>query len=158
MNIDQPYRVGHHGTKTWNAPPEMVFPFLFPVKEMDWIPDWEPKKVISNSGLMEENCLFIEPTTPHDAIWVVCCYVLNERLEMYRVAPGVTVSKFSIQLISLSHIDAETTQATLFYEHTSIGEEGDKVVREFTEDNFNVFMSHFEMAINHYLHTGQKTG
>ena len=153
MKIAQPKRRKHSCIQTWNATPDKAFPLLCPVRETDWIPDWDPKLVVSNSGVMELDCLFIEPDTPNDAIWIVTRYDPNRFVEMYRTAPAVTVSKFSI---TLDEAKDGTTRAFISYEHTALSNEGEKAVNNFTSEHFNELMNHFEAAINHYLSTGQK--
>lgn len=150
MNIVSPNRRKHSCTQTWKGEVESVFPLLCPVKEADWIPGWEPNLVISASGIMEKNCIFLEPEGENEAIWVVTSYQKNRFLDMYRVLPGIAVSQFTIML----EANVKHTTAQVAYEHTSLGAAGDELVNEFTEENFKEFMSHFEVAINHYLETG----
>jgi hypothetical protein len=154
MNIVNPNRGKHSCTQTWNGKVESVFPLLCPVKEADWVPGWEPNLVVSSSGVMEKNCIFLEPEGENEAVWVVTAYENNHYLDMYRVMPGVAVSQFTIILDE----DENYTKACISYEHTSLGEAGDELVNEFTEGGFNEFMSHFEAAINHYLETGSMIG
>ncbi len=155
MKIIKPKRRKHTCVQIWKAAPDKVFPLLCPVRETDWIPGWDPKLVVSNSGVMERDCLFVEPETPSDAIWIVTSYEPNRFVEMYKTVPEVTVSKFSIRL---DPGQENTTRACVFYEHTAIGQKGEKVVDDFTADSFTEFMNYFEAAINHYLTTGQIIG
>ncbi len=153
MKIIKPKRREHRCLQTWKAAPEKVFPLLCPVRETDWIPGWQPKFVVSNSGVMELDCIFVEPATPNDATWIVTRYELNRFVEMYRIVPEATVRKFSIKL---EPGPENTSRAYVAYDFTAIGKEGEKVVDEFTAASFNEFMKRFETAINHYLTTGQK--
>lgn len=150
MKIIKPNRRKHGCHQTWKGTVDSVFPLLCPVKEADWVPGWEPRLVISNSGLMEKNCIFIEPEGDNEAIWIVTAYERNRYLDMYRILPGVTASQFTISLEE----NNDLTDAHITYEHTSLGVGGDKIIQAFTEDYFNEFMLHFETAINHYLETG----
>lgn len=153
MKIVEPKRRKHSCVQTWKSTPDRVFPLLCPVRETDWIPGWDPQLVVSNTGVMEHDCIFVEPATPNDAIWIVTSYDPNRFVEMYRTVPGVTVSKFSIKLEATQD---NATSAFVTYEHTAIGDEGEKIVDGFTADSFAEFMSHFDAAINHYLTTGSK--
>src|SRR2546427_13050450 len=38
-------RVTHEYTQTNDAPPEIVFPLLCPVREADWVPGWQYKMI-----------------------------------------------------------------------------------------------------------------
>jgi len=153
VKIISPKRRKHSCNQIWKGNVSSVFPLLCPVREIDWIPDWEPNLVVSDSGLMEKNCLFTENESENEAIWIVTQYEKDKFVDMYRVLPGVTVSQFSI---SLDIKNQNSTSACISYEHTALSEAGEKVVDDFTEENFLSFMSHFELAINHYLVTGEK--
>ena len=153
MKVIQPKRKEHRCVQIWNANPERVFPLLCPVRETDWVPDWNPKLVVSNSGVMELDCIFITAEEQSDAIWIVSGYEPNRYVEMYTVIPGSTVRKFSIRLDSE---EENKTKASIFYEYTALTKGGEKVVNDFDKANFAEFTNHFEIAINHYLITGRK--
>lgn len=155
MKMIKPKRRKHSCSQVWKGKISAVFPLLCPVREADWIPDWDPVLVVSDSGFMEKNCLFIENESGNEAIWVVTRYEKDQLVEMYRVLPGVTVSQFSIKL---DKGNENSTNAYISYEHTALSDSGQKVVDEFTEESFLAFMSHFESAVNHYLVTGEKIG
>ena len=53
MNIIKPLRVARSYTQRLVAEPSAVFPLLCPVREADWIEDWDPICVFSNSGTAE---------------------------------------------------------------------------------------------------------
>lgn len=153
MKIVQPVRKKHSCTQVWKGTRDEVFPLLCPVKEKDWTPDWDPKLVISNSGVMEQECLFVEEDTPCDAIWVVSKHdPVNFEVAMYRIVPGVIVGRFAITLDSEK---GKSTSASISYEQTALGKDGEKIVDEFTGESFTEFMNEFSLAINHYLTTGK---
>src|SRR5438309_9734446 len=68
-------RVTHEYTQTNDAPPEIVFPLLCPVREADWVPGWQYKMIYSKSGVAEAGCVF---TTPNgdgtETTWLVTQY------------------------------------------------------------------------------------
>ena len=152
MIITRPTRRRHQCHQTWKGTVNSVFPLLCPVKEVDWIPGWEPSLVISESGVMENNCIFLEPEEEKEAIWIVTAYEKNRCLDMYRILPGVAVSRFTIHLQD----NGDSSNADISYEHTALGQPGHKLIDEFTEERFIAFMGQFEKAINHYLITGTK--
>ena len=158
MNIKKPNQKKHSYAKHLNAPPETVFPLLCPVLEVEWAPGWMPEMVISQSGVCEQDCIFITPpelpSEPKNSIWVVTKYDPgNWALEMYKVAPEHTISKLEISLVCDS---GNSTTAHISYEITAIGAAGDKFMEEFTEDWYEGFMVEWEKAMNHYLDTGHK--
>jgi len=153
MKINQPIRRKHSCVQIWKGTRNEVFPLLCPVKEKDWTPDWDPKLVVSNSGVMEQECLFVETDTPNDAIWIVTKYdPVNFEVAMYRIVPEVIVGKFAIKL---DKEEEKSTSASVSYEQTALGTNGEKIVNDFTVESFNKFMEEFKAAINHYLTTGK---
>ena len=158
MNITKPNRKKHSYTQHLNAPPETVFPLLCPVAELKWTPGWMPEMVFSISGVVEQECVFITPpempSEPHNSIWIVSNYdPSNLSLIMYKVAPEYTISKLEISLESESE---NSTSANVSYEITAIGVAGDRFMEEFTPEWYKDFMLDWEMALNHYLNTGEK--
>ena len=154
MKIEKPNRIKHSFVQTLNASPERVFPLLCPTMEREWAPGWDPVKVISSSGVAEEGCIFITPTEPQDAIWIITHHDAEEfTLEMYKVTPGHTVGKIEI---ALSSDGDHGTKAKVSYEYTSLSAEGDLFIEAFTPAYYNQFMEEWERALNHYLKTGEK--
>ena len=154
MKIKQPRRVKHSYTQSLSASPEKVFPLLCPVREIEWVPDWNPELVISSSGVAEEGCVFVTPGTPENAIWVITHYDPETySIEMVKITPNHTVGKLEI---SLSDDGAGGTRAKVAYEFTALNSEGEAFLDEFTEEWYQDFMKNWERALNHYLSTGQK--
>lgn len=153
MKIIQPVRKRHSCNQVWKGTRDEVFPLLCPVKEKDWTPGWDPKLVVSNSGAIEQECLFVEADTPNDAIWVVSKHdPVNFEVAMYRIVPEVIVGRLAITLDSE---EGKSTNASVSYEQTALGKDGEKIVNEFTAESFTEFMDEFTLAINHYLTTGK---
>lgn len=152
----KPHRVRHSHTQQINATPGEVFPLLCPVRELDWVHDWRPDWVISDSGFAEPGCVFQTPgdgQTPA-ATWVVADYDPAAcRLSMIRVIPEHTVTRLdaSLQADGQGH-----TRATIAYEFTALGQAGGRFVAECTTDWYRRFMERWETAMNHYLATGEK--
>ncbi len=158
MNIKKPNRKKYGYAQHLNAPPETVFPLLCPVLEVEWVPDWLPEMVISQSGVCEQDCIFITPpeipSKPESSIWLVTKYDSdNLALEMYKVAPGHSISKLEISLIGGSD---NTTTAHISYEITALAATGDKFIEAFNEEWYEGFMVEWEKQMNYYLETGKK--
>ena len=154
MKIVRPKRIRHSYTQTLIAPPERVFPLLCPVREIEWVPDWDPDLVLSNSGVAEADCVFVTPGSPSKAIWVITHYDPEGfRLEMIKVVPNHTVSKLEI---ALTPDGTDGTTAEVAYAYTSLGPEGDAFLDELTEEWYQGFMEEWENALNHYLSTREK--
>lgn len=80
MQIQAPISKAHQAIQIWQGTPQKIFPLLCPVRETEWIAEWSPLKVISNSGLMELECIFTEADGEQTAIWLVTDAVLHGEL------------------------------------------------------------------------------
>lgn len=152
--IRRPNRARHSYTQSIKGPPEAVFALCCPVREIDWVPGWNPDWVVSDCGVAEQDCIFQTPADPFPAIWVISRHdPVDFRMEMFKITPGHTVCKLEISLDP----DGEGTLARIAYQFTSLGPPGDDFIKEFTADWYENFMRGWESAMNHYLLTGEIT-
>jgi hypothetical protein len=151
MTITPPNRVTRTYTQRLVAEPSAVFQQLCPVREADWIADWDPVAVYSNSGVAEPDCVFVTPAAPGDAVWYITRHEPQNTLaEMLKIVPTVTATKISIRLRpAVTGSEAEIT-----YMHTSLGPAGDAFIEAFTEEHYRAFMETWERRLNHYLTHG----
>ncbi len=150
LSVEKPHRRKHSYVQRILAPPSRVFPLLCPVLEVEWVPGWMPGKVISESGVAEQECIFVTPNEPYDdAIWIVSKHnPVSLCVEMYKVTPGHTVGKLEA---SLSPAEDDTTDVRISYEFTAIGPSGEEFLSEFTVGWYERFMVEWEAAMNRYL-------
>jgi hypothetical protein len=154
MKVAQPNSVTRSYTQSVCRPPAEVFPLLCPVREAEWVNGWEPRLVLTESGVGETGCIFVTPGLPQDSVWIMTD-VDPEALHIaiLKVIPGVVVGSIEIQL----RADGEdATEADISYTYTSITEYGDRMLEEFTEEHFRAFMETWENEINHFLVTGTR--
>ena len=151
MKIIKPNRVTRTYTQPLVAEPSKVFPLLCPVREADWIEDWEPLVVFSHTGVAEQDCVFVTGAEPINAIWYITRHEPANFVEMVKITPMVTACKLTIQLRPVER----GSEATVTYTHTSLGAEGDTFVASFTEEYYHQFMQDWETRINHYLIHGR---
>ena len=153
MNIVKPHRVTRSYTQTLVAGPDEVFPLLGPVRETEWVNGWHPRLVISESGVVERDCVFITAAGPQEAIWVVTVHEpAKHHLEIVKLIPGIVAGMIVIQLAATP----EGCSADISYSFTALGPDGDRVVNEFTQEHFDEFMVTWESELNHFLTTGDK--
>lgn len=153
MEIKKPYRVSHTFVQTINGTIKEIMPLYCPVREQDWIENWKPIVVYSNSGLVETDCVFITEHGSREVVWIVTDYnVETGHVEMFYHVPGILVTKLEIKV---EEIAVEKASVTLTYSKTSLGVTGDKVLKDFTKEHFDVMMHSWEKAMNHYIKTGQ---
>lgn len=147
MKIVPPLRVTRTYTQHLAAPSASVFPLLCPVREAEWIPGWDPRLVISASGVAESDCVFVTAAEPADAIWYVTRHEPCGFVEMIRITPEVTACRLTIRLRDAGG----RCEADVTYSHTSLGPRGDAFVASFTEEHYRAFMQDWETRLNRYL-------
>ena len=97
MKTARPNRITHRYTQSLNAAPEQVFPLLCPVRELEWARAWNPSLVLSHSGVIEADCVFVTPGESEDTTWIVTRHDPERfRLEMVTVMPDSIVGKLEI--------------------------------------------------------------
>ena len=151
MNITKPVRATRSYTQSLIAAPEVVFPLLCPVREADWIESWDPALVVSTTGVAEVDCVFTTKAEPIDAIWYITRHEpASGFVEMLKVTPNITACRLTIQLRAVP----TGCEADITYSHTSLGPQGDAIVRSFTDEFYAQFMKDWESRLNHYLRHG----
>ena len=154
MRVEQPHRVSRSYTQQLGAGPDRVFELLCPVRETEWVNDWRPKVVFTESGLAEPGCVFITPSVPEDALWLMTEYDRGRhRLQIVKMIPGVVVGTIDIDLKAAG---SDACEADITYAYTALSDHGDRALEEFTEAHFESFMKTWERELNHYLETGSK--
>jgi hypothetical protein len=97
--------------------------------------------------------VFVTSAGPEEAIWMITRHEPeNHLLEITKVIPGIVVGTIRIRLAAA----AQGSTADISYTFTALGPDGDRVVREFTQEHFDEFMRTWERELNHYLATGER--
>ena len=157
MIIHPPIRVSHTYRQTLDATPDDILPLLCPVREAEWVPGWAPRLVLSSSGFVERDCIFITPDPAAgpeaEAVWTVLEFDRDARtVEMLKVTPGFLVVRLSIVLRPReggSHADVT-------YTYTALGPIGEEFVRTRPAEAYSAFMRGWEAALTAYLRTRQE--
>lgn len=154
MRVEKPCRVNRNFTQHLCAPADEVFPLLCPVREMEWVKDWRPKMVISESGVAEPGCIFVTPGIPEDALWLMTVHdPVEHRLEIIKIIPGMVIGTITVRITA----DGESAcTADIEYAYTALSEHGERALEEFTEEHFRGFMKTWEAELNYFLRTGEK--
>jgi len=151
MKIVAPVRAVRSYTQQLLGSPELVFPLLCPVREADWIDEWNSLLVISSTGVAEPDCVFTTPASPIEAVWYITRHEPEAGfIEMVKITPSVTACRLTIQVSEALGGSA----ALVTYSHTSLGPEGDKFVATFSEEYYLKFMRDWEVRLNHFLKHG----
>lgn len=155
MNVLLPVRVRHEHTHRLVGAPDEVFPMLCPVREVEWVSDWDPYVVFSSSGVAEQGCVFVTRDEDTESIWVITHHDPEaHRVEMVKVTPGLTAAKLEFAVEAAG--DGQSRMHVV-YSHTALSREGRKSVAEFDEERWQGFMSKMERELNHYLGSGDRS-
>ena len=154
MRVEKPCRVRRSFTQHLCAPADEVFPLLCPIREMEWVKDWRPKLVVTESGVAEPGCIFVTPGVPEDALWLMRVHdPVRHRLEIIKIIPGMVIGTITVDLTA----DGESAcTADITYAYTALSAHGERAIGEFTEQHFRGFMKTWEAELNHFLRTGDK--
>ncbi len=149
MEVAEPVTVARSYTQKIHASPEEVFPLLCPVREAEWVPGWDPLVVFTQSGLMEQDCIFLTGEDGPESFWVTTRHDRrNLQLELVKVTPGMTIGKISIALKANGD---EGTDLEVTYRYTAVSQAGQDFVDGYSEDYFVQFMRQWEKALNDYM-------
>jgi hypothetical protein len=153
MNVLLPVRVRREHTHRLVGPPDAAFPMLCPVREVEWVSEWDPYVVFSNSGVAEPDCVFVTRDGENESIWVITHHDPESyRLEMVKITPGLTAAKLEFAL----EADGEkASKMHVAYSHTALSREGRKFVADFDEERWAGFMDKMGRELNHYLGSGE---
>lgn len=156
MRIETPYRRKQSATIEVAADPDAVFALMCPVREYEWEPGWKTNLILSESGLIEEGCVFTTPggasaassAKSREAVWVTPIHDrAARRLLMIKVTPDEAVTRLDIAVDATNGGSSVTTS----YEHTAISAAGRTVVDQHTEERFAAMMSRWTRAIEDRL-------
>jgi hypothetical protein len=123
-----------------DAAPETIFPLLCPVREREWIAGWTADVVYSESGLIEDGCIF---TTRHpqlgEAIYVTSRHEKDAGcVEFVVFYPGKCVQQLEI---ALARRPEGGTSVRWSRTYTGLSREGNACIEAITEDVFRQQMS-----------------
>lgn len=135
-----------------NSTPDKIFPLLCPKREYDWIETWNCDIIFSNSGFAELDCVF-NTNFPGDVkeTWIVDKYDKGKNIQFIRFSE-IRVMRYSISLID--NIDGTTT-AKWELIMTSLNNEGNLYIENFSNLEFTNRLKALEKMLNYYLTTGE---
>jgi len=148
-------RITRSYRQTINAPPDIVFPLLCPVRETEWLDGWIYEMIYSGSGLAEEGCVFSTPGDgEEDTVWVISRYDKKKCfIQFTRFTP---VSRICVLKIIVTSKVEKTSNVDISYTYTGITEAGNTWIENFTESAFLNAVKFWERSMNHFLETGER--
>ncbi len=150
MTTIEPQRVTRSYMMTLRAGVERVFPLLCPVREHEYLDDWNATILYSESGVAEPGCVF---QTPNEGGPPTTWYIAEHnpaagKILFVTFTPESRVSQLDVRVRPVSDV---ATEATFTYTHTAIAPDGRDFIGGFTEDVFQAKMGTFERKLNGYL-------
>lgn len=132
-----------------------VFPFLCPVREYDWIPQWRCRLVYSASGYAELGCVFQTDFDDQYGLetWVVSRYEKDNGIAFVRTGEHRT-TRYTISLTA----DDETTTLLWHQELTSLSARGDELLAHASSTEFTGMMQQLEQLLAGYLNNQKGLG
>lgn len=132
-------------------PAEDIWPQLCPVREYDWIEDWECEILHSKSGFNELGCVFHTdfPTEGGPETWLTCRFDPMERIEFVRTNAW-RIAHYIIE------VEPSKTGTTLKWtQHvTALNKQGNEYVKHKSEV-FKATIKGLEKMLTYYLATGE---
>ena len=152
MRIEKPYRRKQTAVIDVAAAPDDLFALMCPVREYEWEPGWTTNIILTESGLVEEGCIFTTPAGASiastdkscEALWVTPFYDARERrLTMIKFTPDECVTRLDIDVAPTSG----GALATVSYEHTALSNAGRRIVDDHGAANFEAMTAQWKAAI-----------
>ncbi len=154
--VEKPYRRKRTASFEIAASPDAVFAMMCPVREYEWEPGWLTNLILSDSGLVEEGCIFTTPAGASissdedsaEAIWVTPFHDPEKRrLTMIKVTPKECVTRLDIGVDET----ADGASVTASYEHTALSPRGREIVDGHTERSYAALMTGWRAALSESL-------
>ncbi len=135
------------------APPAAVFPLLCPVREFDWIPEWDCRLVYTASGLAEPGCVFQTDRAADGGLdtWVISRHEPPLRIGFVRINP-LRAIQYDIRL---EPVGDDSTILVWKQVITALSDEGDSHVAALLEADFVAGIEKLEELMNRYLESNR---
>ena len=147
--VEKPAKAKRSYIQKLVASASKVFPLLCPVRELEWVPGWSLDAAFSESGVAEEDCVFVTCEEKNKATWMITRHEpSNFFVEMVKILPDQTASKLRILLTDTG---SNSCDALVSYTHVATSEKGKEFVESFTQDYYETFMKSWETELNKFL-------
>lgn len=132
-------------------PPEKVFPLLCPVREYEWIEGWNCEIIWPESGYAEQDGIFTTklPDGSKDT-WFIDEYKKNSLIQFIRISDSRAI-KYTITLLP----EGTGTKAIWEQQITALNSDGNRLIEEFSAEEFASHIELLENMLNNYLKTGE---
>ena len=133
------------GTLRVPAPFDQAFRFFTPDGERLWVPDFDPAYLHPLSEDQQAGAIFTTRHGGEDTLWMVLRFSPQDGVAEYaRVTPG---SRRGTVTVTLAPAAANTTEATVTYDLTSMSDHGDAVLSAMTDEAYVDMLADWERRI-----------
>ena len=137
--------------QVFEASPAEVFKQLCPTREMDWIDGWTADLVYTETGYIEQDCIFTTPTENiiGSGLWIITRLEPDELLELVRIIDNNLVIHFRIELDDNGN---GTSTGIWTLKFTALNEMGNTILEAMPDEDpiFDKIVS----GLGHFLKTG----
>ena len=157
---EQAFRAGRvtcHHQETIAAPPERIFPLLCPIEEYKWIDGWDCELVYSESGVVEDNCIFREEMSPRlfgssaPATWITTLHDPDHFRRHFVILNDELVRKADVSIEDSGNGVSTVRWTTVA---TTLNQKGNQGLPEL-EAKLKLMLSFLGSSLRHYCETGE---
>jgi hypothetical protein len=147
-------RIFRTNTIQVEAPPEKVFPLLCPMREYDWVEPWKCEMVYTDSGFVEDHCVFrTDFEDQGEAIWMVSRHEPETGIIQFVITcPATHVENLDI---AVAPIDVASSRIRWNRTYTALNERGNAFIKELTGPGYDDEIYGLEAMLNHFCRTGE---
>ena len=140
------------------APPDRIFPLLCPIEEYKWIDEWECELVYSESGVVENNCIFTEEQSnlllfgsPGRTTWITTLHDPDGFHRHFVIMSDEAVRKAEVRIEDSGH-GVSTVRWTMVV--TTLNEAGNLASDE-QGSRHQLMLRFLGASLRHYCETGE---
>ena len=136
---------------TWETTVEELFPLFCPAREADWIPGWDCELIYTDSGYVEEDCIFrTDEANPVGAgLWMFTGFEANRYVDFVRIRGDIVTHA----RITVTNNDDGTVTAAWDMVSTGLTAKGNEQIDKMPEQDAH--FSAFIKMIGYYLKEGK---
>lgn len=126
-----------------------VFPLLCPVREREWVAGWQADLLYSDSGLVEQDCVFRVPKNGYQTLWSVTHYRPEDGALAFAVYhEGHYLEHLHIQVRMIAAARCRLTWRRVY---TALDHVGETFLNQYTHTQFETAMQGLAAQLNRYL-------
>jgi hypothetical protein len=143
--------------ETIAAPPEQIFPLLCPIEEYKWIDGWDCELVYSESGVVEDNCIFREEMSPRlfgssaPTTWITTLHDPDHFRRHFVILNDELVRKAEVSIEDSGNGVSTVRWTTVA---TTLNQKGNQGFPEL-EAKLQLMLSFLGSSLRHYCETGE---